>query len=45
MRQLDGKNRQAQMDDMRSFDGQMPCVGIFWYNTEDQSFLEYARKN
>lgn len=31
MTSLDENHRKAQMDEMRSFDEQMPCVGIFWY--------------
>lgn len=30
MTQLTDKERAAQMNDMRSFDEQMPCVGFFW---------------
>ena len=30
MTQLSDIERQAQMADMKSFDEQMPCVGIFW---------------
>lgn len=29
MTNLTEEQRKAQMDDMRSFDEQMPCVGIF----------------
>ena len=35
MTQLTDKERTAQMNDMRSFDEQMPCVGIFWYDRSD----------
>ena len=28
-----------QMADMRAFDEQMPCVGIFWYNLEDNTLF------
>ena len=27
------------MADMKSFDEQMPCVGIFWYDMETKSFF------
>lgn len=37
MTQLTGKERKAQMADMKSFDEQMPCVGIFWYDPEEHS--------
>jgi len=39
MTQLDDKDKAAQMADMKSFDEQMPCVGIFWYDPEDKSFF------
>ena len=32
------------MDDMRSFDEQMPCVGIFWYDPADHSFFGVRKK-
>ena len=32
MTQLTEKERKAQMESMRTFDEQMPCVGIFWYD-------------
>ena len=34
MTQLSDQDRKAQMADMKSFDEQMPCVGIFWYDME-----------
>ena len=37
MTQLTDKERKAQMTDMKSFDEQMPCVGIFWYDPETHS--------
>ena len=39
MTQLNDKDRQAQMDDMRSFDEQMPCVGIFWYDPDEHNLF------
>ena len=27
------------MEDMKSFDEQMPCVGIFWYDPEKRAFF------
>jgi len=39
MTQLSDKDHKAQMEDMKSFDEQMPCVGIFWYDPEDHSFF------
>lgn len=32
------------MNDMRSFDEQMPCVGIFWYDPADRSFFGVRKK-
>lgn len=32
------------MNDMLSFDDQMPCVGIFWYDPVDRSFLGVRKK-
>ena len=39
MTHLSDKQHDEQMADMRSFDGQMPCVGIFWYDTDDNSLF------
>lgn len=44
MTQLSEKEHQAQMDDMKSFDEQMPCVGIFWYDLEEKSFFGVHKK-
>ena len=44
MTQLTDKERTAQMNDMRSFDEQMPCVGIFWYDPADRSFFGVRKK-
>ncbi len=44
MTQLTDKERTAQMNDMRSFDEQMPCVGIFWYDPADHSFFGVRKK-
>ena len=41
MTQLSDQDRKAQMADMKSFDEQMPCVGIFWY---DKMVEEAAEK-
>ena len=32
------------MNDMRSFDEQMPCVGIFWYDPADRNFFGVRKK-
>ena len=39
MTELTDQQRQAMMADMASFDEQMPCVGIFWYDPEDHSLF------
>lgn len=44
MTQLNDKERAAQMADMKSFDEQMPCVGIFWYDPEEHSFFGVHKK-
>ncbi len=44
MTQLNDKDRKVQMEDMKSFDEQMPCVGIFWYDPEDHSFFGVHKK-
>ena len=35
MTQLSTTEHEALMEDMRQFDEQMPCVGIFWYDPAD----------
>ena len=44
MTQLNDRDRKAQMEDMKSFDEQMPCVGIFWYDPEEHSFFGVHKK-
>ena len=39
MTQLTDEQKKIQMSDMKSFDEQMPSVGIFWYDPEDHSFF------
>lgn len=36
MTQLSTTEHEALMEDMRQFDEQMPCVGIFWYDPADK---------
>lgn len=36
MTQLTKEQHQAQMEDMKQYDGQMPCVGIFWYDLSEK---------
>lgn len=44
MTHLNENERQAQMADMKSFDEQMPCVGIFWYDPEDHCLFGVRKK-
>lgn len=44
MTQLSDKDHKAQMESMRAFDEQMPCVGIFWYDPEDHCFFGVRKK-
>ena len=44
MTQLTDKERTAQMNDMRSFDEQMPCVGIFGYYPAAHSLIGMRKK-
>lgn len=44
MTQLSDKDHQAQMADMKSFDEQMPCVGIFWYDPKEHCFFGVHKK-
>ena len=39
MTHLTETERKAQMDNMRTFDGEMPCIGIFWYDLADKSLF------
>ena len=44
MTQLSDKEHNVQMEDMVSFDEQMPCVGIFWYDPEDNTLFGVRKK-
>ena len=44
MTQLTDKERKAQIADMKSFDEQMPCVGIFWYDPDEHGFFGVRKK-
>ena len=44
MTQLSDKDHQAQMADMASFDEQMPCIGIFWYDPQEHNFFGVHKK-
>lgn len=39
MTTLSHSEREAMMADMKSFDEEMPAVGIFWYDPEAHDFL------
>ena len=44
MTQLNDTGHQLQMEDMKSFDEQMPCIGIFWYDPEEHSLFGVRKK-
>ena len=44
MKQLSEKDRKVQMADMKSFDEQMPSIGIFWYDPEKHSLFGVRKK-
>ena len=44
MTSLNEEDRKIQMEDMRSFDEQMPCVGIFWYDPTDHTLFGVRKK-
>lgn len=44
MTQLSEKEHNAQIEDMKSFDEQMPNVGIFWYEPEDHTLFGVRKK-
>ena len=44
MTQLSDIEHNAQMSDMASFDEQMPCVGIFWYDLKDHTLFGVRKK-
>lgn len=44
MIQLSDQERQELMADMKSFDEQMPCVGIFWYDPKEKRFFGVHKK-
>ena len=44
MTQLSDKDHKAQMADMASFDEQMPCVGIYWYDPDDNTLFGVRKK-
>ena len=44
MTQLSDTDHKAQMADMASFDEQMPCIGIFWYDPQEHNFFGVHKK-
>lgn len=44
MTHLSDENRKAQMSDVKSFDEQMPCVGIFWYDKEEKKLFSVYKE-
>ena len=37
--QLTEQEHNLQMADMKQYDEEMPCIGIFWYDTEEKDFF------
>ena len=44
MTQLTNEDHKKQMADMKAFDEQMPCIGIFWYDPSDSTFFGVGKK-
>ena len=44
MTQLNDNDRKAQMADMKSFDEEMPSIGIFWYDQKDHTLFGVGKK-
>ena len=44
MTQLNDKDHAAQMADMKSFDKEMPSIGIFLYNPQDHCLVDVDKK-
>ena len=44
MTHLTDEQHAAQMADMKAFDEQMPCIGIFWYSPEEHNFFGVHKK-
>ena len=44
MTELSDKEHKAQMEDMKAFDEQMPCVGIFWYDMADNTLFGVCKE-
>ena len=44
MTHLNEKDKAVQMADMKSFDEQMPSVGIFWYDSTDHCLFGVRKK-
>ena len=44
MTQLSNEEHQVQIADMSSFDEQMPCVGIFWYEIGNHKLFGVRKK-
>ena len=41
---LTDEERKALMEDLKSFDRQMPCVGLFGYDPQDHAFFGVRKK-
>lgn len=44
MNQLNDKNHAALIADMKSFDEEMPSIGIFWYDPQNHGLFDVCKK-
>ena len=44
MTQLSDEDHKQQMADMKAFDEQMPCIGIFWYDLTDNTLFGVCKQ-
>ena len=44
MNKLSDEDHKAQMADIKAFDEQMPCIGIFWYDPEEHALCDVHKK-
>ena len=44
MTELSNELHAAQMESMKAFDTQLPCVGIFWYDEQTKSLFGVRKK-
>lgn len=44
MTHLTEEERKVLMEDLKSFDGQMPCIGLFGYDPQEHAFFGVRKK-